>query len=214
MLLSPCMNVRKHHRVWNLGFIPGHSQSISLQSVDLSPFFLAFFPPYIRSKPTGGRLLYRSHGNWPQKASSVAEKKKNKPLLTFRRAAPWMSVGGFLFFFFKLRMTSEWLRTQWTPPSPRQSRWATSIPLKARPQMGWCRRGRVARTAGSGHGPGTEEQGHLPVRTAPFQNHPPSPPPPMALQYPHHRWTAFRKALVMPGLHRSDTSRAVQSGFH
>lgn len=41
MFSSACVNVLKHHRIWNVGFIPGYSRSISLRSGDLSLF--AFF---------------------------------------------------------------------------------------------------------------------------------------------------------------------------
>ena len=95
--LSACVNVLKHQRLWNVGFIPGYSRSVRLQSVDLSLF--AFFLSYIRSEPTGGRLLYCSHGNCPRKTKRDGEKKKKErnPSLTFRGAAPWTSVGDFSF---------------------------------------------------------------------------------------------------------------------
>jgi len=68
--------------------------TLSLSVCSLLICLLLPFSPYIRSKPTGGRLLYRSHGNCPQKAHSVWWRRR-KPSITFRRAASRMSVGGF-----------------------------------------------------------------------------------------------------------------------
>lgn len=73
----PVWNALKHQR--DVGFIPGYSQSISLQSGDSSPFCLFLF--HIRSEPTGGRLIYRSHGNCPRKAKSVWWRRKKEKTL-------------------------------------------------------------------------------------------------------------------------------------
>lgn len=66
--------------------------------------FLPFFSLlHITSEPTGGWLLFRSHGNCPRKKPRVfdgeeeEEEKKRNPSLTFGGAAPWTSVGGFSF---------------------------------------------------------------------------------------------------------------------
>lgn len=79
MFSSASIHVSKHHRIWNAGLIPGYSWSISLRSGDLSPF-CHFFLLYIRSKPTGGRLLCCSHGNCPRKAKSVWWRRREKNL--------------------------------------------------------------------------------------------------------------------------------------
>lgn len=114
-----------------------------MQSVDLSLF--AFFSYTSEASPQVVAYftvaMATAHGK-PRVFDEGEKKKKKKtgkkPSLTFRRAAPWMSVGGFSFA--KCVLSSEGPLTQnkmdtaaWAPGQPR---WATFIPLKASPQMG------------------------------------------------------------------------------
>lgn len=181
--------------------------------------FLPFFLLYIRSKPTGGRLLCCSHGNCPRKAKSVWWRRRRKKRKTLHlplegQLFGWawaVSTLPSVFYFLtdlwliKLNQNKKWIL--YMGPPVRQDG-PHLFPLEASLQMDWAKRRQVMGVEVTGHRLGTKELSHLPVRTAPFQT------PALALRCSHHRWTAFRKVLVMPGLQYSDTRRATLSGCH
>lgn len=82
---SACLNVLKHQRRRNVGFIPGYSRSISLQSGDLSLF--AFFSRRFTSEASPQVVAYfavamaTAHGKPRVLGRKEKEKKKRK---TFR----------------------------------------------------------------------------------------------------------------------------------
>lgn len=88
------MNVLKHQRVGNVGFIPGYSGSISLLICLFLPFssFTSEGSPQVVAYFTVA--MTTAHGK--PRVFGGEEEEKN-PLLTFRGAAPWLSVCGYSF---------------------------------------------------------------------------------------------------------------------
>lgn len=132
------MNVLKHQTSRNVGFIPGYSRSISLQSVDLSLFAFFAFTSEASPQVVAYFTVAMATAHGKPRVFDGEEEEKKTPSLTFRGAAPWRSVGGFSLA--KCVLDSDGPLTQnkmdTVAGASSQPRWATFIPLKASPQMG------------------------------------------------------------------------------
>lgn len=139
-------------------------------------FLSFFFSFYIRSKPTGGRFLYCSHGNCPRKAMSVRKERGERRFIYLYRGSSLDECKWFYICVIEDLMTLT-ERSYNKPEYTESQGGGRSVSFPSRPVHRWVepRGGWVMRAEETEYSPGTDDLSHLPISTASFQTPAPAP---------------------------------------